>query len=186
MTPIAAWQNFYVIVGSSAGGLIGLQFVAMSLIANLPRRADAQAGAAFGTPTVIHLGAVLGLSALLCAPWDNPHAAGVAWGVAGLVGVIYAALVTRRMRRQTAYKPEFEDWLFHALLPFAAYAALAGSGYAARLHLREAMFVVGAAVLVLLYTGIHNAWDALTYHVFVVRPGVPPPPQDTEGAPPSR
>ena len=32
MTALAAWQNFYVIVGSSAGALIGLQFVVMSLI----------------------------------------------------------------------------------------------------------------------------------------------------------
>jgi hypothetical protein len=43
---------------------------------------------------------------------------------------------------------------------------LAVSAYAARSHLREALFGVGAAVL-LLFVGIHNAWDAVTYHVFV-------------------
>ena len=71
------------------------------------------------------------------------------------------------MRRQSAYKPEFEDWLFHVLLPFAAYAALAVSSYASRSHLHEALFGVGTAVLLLLFVGIHNAWDAVTYHVFV-------------------
>jgi len=30
----------------------------------------------------------------------------------------------------------------------------------------EALFGVGAAVLLLLLIGIHNAWDAVTYHVF--------------------
>ena len=33
MTALSGWENFYVIVGSSAGALIGLQFVVMTLIA---------------------------------------------------------------------------------------------------------------------------------------------------------
>jgi hypothetical protein len=75
------------------------------------------------------------------------------------------------MRTQTAYKPEFEDWLFHVLLPFAAYATLAISAFASRSYLREALFGVRAAVLLLLFVGIHNAWDAVTYHVFVRKQG---------------
>jgi hypothetical protein len=38
-------------------------------------------------------------------------------------------------------------------------------------HARPALFVVGAATLLLLFVGIHNAWDAVTYHVFVNRRG---------------
>ena len=89
------------------------------------------------------------------------------WGFVGLSGIAYAVIVTRRMRAQDAYQPEFEDWLFHVLLPFAAYVTLAVSAYGARSHLREALFGVAAAVLLLLFIGIHNAWDAVTYHVFV-------------------
>jgi len=44
---------------------------------------------------------------------------------------------------------------------------LAGSSYAAHFHPRPALLVVGAAALVLLFIGIHNAWDIVTYHVFV-------------------
>jgi hypothetical protein len=29
------------------------------------------------------------------------------------------------------------------------------------------LFVVGAATLLLFFIGIHNAWDAIVYHVFV-------------------
>ena len=36
MTATAGWENFYVIVGSSAGALIGLQFVVITLIADMP------------------------------------------------------------------------------------------------------------------------------------------------------
>ena len=32
-----------------------------------------------------------------------------------------------------------------------------------------AVFVVGGAALLLLFIGIHNAWDTVTYHVFVRR-----------------
>ena len=46
---------------------------------------------------------------------------------------------------------------------------LAGSAYAAHFQARPALFVVGAATLLLLFVGIHNAWDAVTYHVFTKR-----------------
>jgi hypothetical protein len=167
MTPLSGWQNFYVIVGSSAGALIGLQFVAMSLIAERTTAGpDRMAGQAFATPNIVHFSAVLGLSGLLSAPWDRIALAADLWGIAGAGGVIYSILITRRMRAQSAYKPEFEDWLFHVLLPFASYATLAESAYASRSHLREALFGVGAAVLLLLFVGIHNAWDAVTYHIY--------------------
>ena len=55
----------------------------------------------------------------------------------------------------------------HRLLPLAAYAVLALSAFAAHAHTREALFGVGAATLLLLFVGIHNAWDAVAYHVFV-------------------
>lgn len=168
MTALARWQNFYVIVGSSAGALIGLQFVVLSLLTEMrTARVDAQAGSAFATPNIVHFGTVLGLSGILCAPWDGIGAASVLWGLVGVGGLVYAVVVIRRMRAQAAYRPQFEDWLFYVLLPAAAYSLLALSAYAARFRLREALFGVGAAALLLLFTGIHNAWDAVTYHVFL-------------------
>ncbi|OLE52790.1 MAG: hypothetical protein AUG51_16590 [Acidobacteria bacterium 13_1_20CM_3_53_8] len=172
MTAFAEWENFYVIVGSSAGALIGLQFVVIALIAEMPTaRADAQAGDAFSTPSVVHFGVVLLLSAVVSAPWYGIGAVALLWGLVGFSGIVYAVVVARRMRVQTAYRPVFEDWLFHALLPFAAYAMLAGSAFAAYSHARPALFIVGAAALLLLFVGIHNAWDAVTYYVFVRRRG---------------
>jgi len=79
-------------------------------------------------------------------------------------------IIVRRMRAQNAYQPEFEDWLFHVLLPFIAYLMLAASACAARSHVHEALFGIGGAALLLLFTGIHNAWDAVMYHVFVRKP----------------
>ena len=171
MTALTGWANFYVIVGSSAGALIGLQFVVITLIADVPRApSDAQAVRAFATPAVVHFASVLLLAAVLCVPWHGLAAAAVLWGLLGLSGMVYEIMVAWRMRTQTAYTPEFEDWMFHALLPFVAYATLAVSAYAARAHARQALFGVGAAVLLLLFIGIHNAWDSVTYHILVKRP----------------
>lgn len=170
MTALTGWQNFYVIVGSSAGALIGLQFVVLSLIVERPAvRTNAQAGQAFATPTIVHFTAVLVLAALMSAPWAGAGAVTIVWGAGGAGGIVYEVLVIRRMRQQTLYKPVFEDWLFHTVLPLVAYVILGASAYAGRVSLREALFGVAAAVLLLLLIGIHNAWDAVTYHVFVAR-----------------
>jgi hypothetical protein len=168
---LAGWENFYVIVGSSAGALIGLQFVVITLIAGRAiGPGQAQAGDAFATPTIVHFGAVLLLAGIVDAPWQTVLGAAIAWGIMGLAGIVYEIVVLRRMQRQSAYKPEFEDWLFHFLLPFGAYAALAATAFEVRSRAHTAMFVVAAAALLLLFVGIHNAWDAVTYHVFVASP----------------
>ena len=167
MSFLNEWDSFYVIVGSSAGALIGLQFVVMTLIAEKQAVRTAEAGAAFGTPTVVHFSAVLLLSAILRAPWQSiPRLTGLL-GLLGLAGVVYAVIVARRMLRQEAYTPVLEDWVFHLAFPFAAYVLLAVAPFAAPTHPRGAFFCIGAASLLLLFTGIHNAWDAVAYQVFM-------------------
>jgi len=168
MTVLDGWENFYVIVGSSAGALIGLQFVVITLIAARPiTRGTAQAGGAFATPSVVHFAVVLLLSAIVSAPWGEITIVAGLWGFVGLSGIAYVVVVVRRMRRQSAYRLVFEDWLFHVVLPLAAYTVLAISAYAALSYATPALFLVGTAALVLLLIGIHNAWDAVTYQIFV-------------------
>ena len=52
MSELSAWDSFYVIVGSAAGALVGLQFVVSRIAERPPVRAP-EAGSAFATPTVI-------------------------------------------------------------------------------------------------------------------------------------
>lgn len=184
------WENFYVIVGSSAGALIGLQFVVITLVAAMPIvEGQQQAGSAFATPTVVHFAAALLLSAIATAPWHELAGAADIWIFLGLIGIVYEVIVARRMKTQSAYTPVLEDWVFHVLLPLAAYAMLAVSAGILRLaasayvrsssalseilrsSLSPGMFAVGAASLLLLFIGIHNAWDTVTYHIFTRRAG---------------
>ena len=167
MSELTAWDSFYVIVGSASGGLVGLQFVVMTLIAEKPPVRAPEAGSAFATPTVIHFSSVLLLAALLRAPWGTILPAAALCSLLGIAGVSYSLVVARRMRSYNYYRPVFEDWLFHVLLPLAAYTMLALCALGAPLHARVALFGVGAAALLLLFSGIHNAWDTVAYYVFV-------------------
>jgi hypothetical protein len=171
MAEFAAWNSFYVIVGAAAGALIGLQFVVVTLIADKPALRVPETGAAFATPTIVHFGVVLLLAAVVSVPWHAIGTVAVIWGIVGLSGIVYTVVVVRRLRRQTTYRPVLEDCVFHVLLPCAAYAMLAGATSVAHSQARPALFVVGAATLLLLFVGIHDAWDATAYHVFVKRQG---------------
>ena len=52
MSARAASESFYVIVGSSGGALIGLQFVVITLLADRRHRTTPGGLNAFATPTV--------------------------------------------------------------------------------------------------------------------------------------
>lgn len=166
MSVLNEWDSFYVIVGSAAGALIGLQFVVMTLMAEKPQPGILEAGRAFATPTVVHFGATLLLAGLVRVPWPAP--AWVTWvtGFMGVCGLAYMAWLARQMRRQRHYTMDLEDITFHVVLPLLAYVLLALSCW---LELDVALYGVGASALLLLFVGIHNAWDAVAYQVYVVR-----------------
>ena len=162
-TPLSAWQNFYVIVGSAGAALIGIQFVVIAFISNLNKSPTAESISAFATPTVLHLGGALLVSAIMCAPWPSLFSASVALTVCAFAGFGYGATVMFRARRQTVYKPVLEDWLWHVILPCGIYAAIGLASVFLRAVTQRALFVIGAAALGLLLIGIHNAWDTVTY-----------------------
>src|SRR5205809_340271 len=92
---LSSWESFYVIVGSSGGALIGLQFVVITLIAE--RRSVATGGgvAAFGTPTVVYLTMALLVSAVISAPWTSLVPVLTILDVCGVRGLVYAVVVIR-------------------------------------------------------------------------------------------
>jgi hypothetical protein len=169
-TFLAAWESFYVIVGSSGAALTGLQFVVMALIAESPLRGSSSREIdAFGTPVIVHFGAVLLIAAILSSPWQELSNVSLAIGACGLVGIIYGIVVVRRARAQTGYTPVWEDWLWHAVLPLSAYIALFFSALFLRSHAQRTLFVVAAVALLLLFIGIHNSWDTVTYVATLAR-----------------
>src|SRR2546421_7846135 len=113
LSPLAAWGNFYVIIGSAAAALTGLQFVVIALVAESKTRSTMAEIRAFGTPTIVHFCAVLLVSTILSAPWTAFSSVGIGLGSCGAVGVTYAVMIVLRARRQTGYRPVLENWLLH-------------------------------------------------------------------------
>jgi hypothetical protein len=163
LLPFASWESFYVIVGSSAAALTGLQFVVIVLGAEVNAGSSNAVTRAFGTPTIVHFCAVLLLAATLSAPWPGMASAGLCLAVCGALGFAYGLLVVWHARRQTDYKMVLEDWIWHCSLPIVGYATLFGAAITLRQHPAQSLFVIAGTALLLLFVGIHNAWDAVTY-----------------------
>lgn len=165
VSPLPAWENFYVIVGTAAATLTGLMFVVISFTSRARTRVNQQnvAISAFNTPTVVHFSVALAVAAILCAPWQALWAAAVLLGIIGLGGVIYVIVIVRRLRYLENYKPVIEDWVWHGIFPFAAYIALIVAALMLSGNPMPALFGIGAATMLLLFIGIHNAWDIVTY-----------------------
>ena len=160
MTSLAGWENFYIIIGSSAAVLTGLMFVVITLTAETRGASDTGGMAAFASPTILHFCAVLLVAAILTTPGHTTASLSFSLGVSGVAGMAYSTRIIVRMRRQRAFTPENSDWVWYILLPLVGYVCLLGSAAVVWVGADAALYSVAAGALLLLYVGIHNAWDA--------------------------
>lgn len=158
---LTGWENFYVIIGSSAGGLTGLTFVVIALIRDVARTQPTGLST-YITPTIVHFGAALALAAYLSMP--RLSAAGVSAGLAvvGFPGLIYSGLIAVKLHRQRTspiYIPVPEDWIWNVILPSCVYGCLLASAVLVWQRPRETLYAVALLSLTMLFIGIRNAWD---------------------------
>jgi hypothetical protein len=152
-----------VITGSSAGALTGLMFVVIALGADTGRGQPEEAARAFGSPIVAHFCAVLLLAAVLSMPGHSAASVALCVGAVGLAGMALSVRVIVQARRQTSYRPVLSDWIWHVALPFLAYAAAGAAALLVPHRPAPALDAIGAAALLLLFIGIHNAWDSAVW-----------------------
>jgi hypothetical protein len=156
---LAGWENFYVIMGSSAAGLTGITFVVIALIRDVARVRPTGLRA-FVTPTIVHFAGVLALAAYLSMPRHSVMSLSVGFGVAGLAGLIYGCVIAANMRLQgSKYVPVHEDWMWNVVLPTLVYGALLVMALLVWRKPVQTLYGVAAASLLLLFIGIRNAWD---------------------------
>jgi len=165
-------------MGSSAAALTGLMFVVITLVTdairNRPKPEDGLS--TFSTPTVYHFCAALLVSGILLAPWRSLWVPGFAIALVGAVGSVYIGRIAVRTWGLTSYRAEIDDWIFYAVLPCIAYLAILGSGLFLAHSSRIVLFALAAATFLLVFIGIRNAWDVVTY--LAIRPN-PEPDENT-------
>ncbi len=161
---LTPWSSFYVMTGSSAAALTGLMFIVITLVTGAERlRKNGDGISTFSTPTVVHFGAALLASAILSAPWRALVHPAILLGLAGLGGLAFVLRIMFRTKNLTMYEADLEDWAWYSALPFIAYATLlSGAIMLLRIPI-GAMFALGAGVALLIFVGIRNAWDIVTY-----------------------
>jgi len=170
--PLDTWQNFYVLVGTAAATLTGLMFVVITLIAQIrissPRSIPSTGShiTVFTTSNVFHFGAVLLAAGILSAPWQALWPAGLLLGLAGLAGVTYMLIVLWLAHHHLDYQPVLSDWLWYTVLPLVSYTALLVAAIVLPSQPVPDLFVIAAVTMLLLFIGIHNAWDVVTYTAF--------------------
>jgi hypothetical protein len=167
---LASWSSFYVMTGSAAAALTGLMFVVISLVMGRVRQSNRDGISTFSTPTVFHFGAALLVSGALVAPWHELLLPAFAVGAVGAYGAVYVARIISRTRELHEYAADAEDWIWYAVMPLIAYAIAIGGAIALAVVVTKALFAIGAAVLMLIFVGIRNAWDVVTY-IAVSGPG---------------
>jgi hypothetical protein len=156
---LEGWDNFYVILGSAAAGLIGLTFVVIALLSDA-RRAHPAGMQGYIKPTIVHFGTVLVLAAYMSVPHQTILSLSAGLAICGIGTVIYTAVTFINVRRfATQYAPVVEDWVWHVILPFFAYATLLAMAFLIRYRLQPTLYCIAAALTSLLLIGIHNAFD---------------------------
>ena len=171
-SPLAGWDNFYVIVGGAAGGLTGLTFVVIALVRDVleARPVKSTGVRAYVTPTIVHFGCVLGLAAYMSMPHQTILSLSVGLAALGAGGLIYCGTITANLRDHTAtYAPVREDWIFNVILPFIVYAGLLACAYWIWREPQAAVYAVAALTLILLFNGIRNAWDIAVWMTMTSR-----------------
>jgi len=160
---LGAWGNFYVMIGSSAAALTGLVFVVISLASNGRRSASEEGIATFSTPTIMHFGTALFVAAVMAAPFRSLVAIAILLGLAGAWGIACVVRVAIGTRRLSTYQPDRDDWIWHVVVPFAAYALLLAGAVTLATFPGDALYAIAAAATLLIFIGIHNAWDVVTF-----------------------
>lgn len=171
-SPLAGWENFYVIIGSAAGGLTGLTFVVIALIRDATS-ASTEGMRAFVTPTIVHFGGVLALACFVSMPHPGAGTLSAGFAIGGLAGVVYGGFIAWSLRHHgTPYVVVREDWIFNVFVPTALYAWLCLMAVLVWTRPAAAAYGVGAFSLILLFVGIRNAWDiAVWMTIHRGRPG---------------
>jgi hypothetical protein len=156
MDAMEGWSDFYTLIGATAGTLIGLIFVVVSLGADHAKAGDEHRTRIGVTPTLVHFTALLVSALSMLAPLSNTARA-VILGLIGCAGLAYllnlALLVSKRI------KAEERDTLWFGVLPMAAYAGFLVSGAAWALAADFAPQIGALASVILLVAALHNSWE---------------------------
>ena len=160
MQALAEWRDFYVMIGTASGAIVGATFIVASLTAGIKEREVGIRG--FITPTMVHLSSVLVGCAILAVPTLTPFSLALMLGAGGVAGAAYGIVVATRI---WAMKLDLSDRVFYVVLPILAYVLMAGAALMACWFVEPTFETLAVALVALLIVGMRNAWDMGTFMI---------------------
>jgi hypothetical protein len=162
------WESFYIIVGPTAGALIGIMFVVATLTAGMDATRRKRGAQIYISPIVFHFAVIVIVSAITAVPDIPPVATGVMLALCAGAGLLYAATTAIRVftvRIDTTGPIDRSDKFFYGILPPLVYAAFAAAVATIWVAPPHAPYAIGAVMVALLFLGVRNAWDLATFLV---------------------
>ena len=158
------WENYYLMVGSSAGALIGLMFVVVTLTAGRDHAEVERGKHLYTSPIVWHLAVVMTLSAGAAAPTLTPHLFAIASGGLALLGAAVCIRNAVSIARAALVADTVGfDTFWYGIAPAIVYLGMGGAAYGVLRGAAWGASAVAAALLALLLVSIHAEWDLVTY-----------------------
>jgi len=158
--PLADWRDFYVMIGTASGAIVGASFIVVTLASGLKESRLGLRG--FITPTAVHLGSVLVGSAVLTVPTLNTISLAVVMGAGGLAGTVYGVIVATRI---WTMKLDPADRACYVILPILAYTAIAAAALMESWAVTRAFETFAVSLVAILIVGMRNAWDMATFMI---------------------
>jgi hypothetical protein len=161
----AGWDNYFMLIGTASGGLIGLLFVVVTLTSGIERARALRASAIYLTPTLIHFAVTLVSSAVAVAPGMNPKVAAVILIFAALAGLANAVRTCFGIHAFTrdGNPPHWSDAWCYGVAPGVIYLGLIGSAAGVWMGWSLAVGAGAALLMILMLVAIRNAWDLITW-----------------------
>ncbi len=160
MEALDRWRDFYVMIGTASGVIVGAAFVVASLATSMKEREMGMRG--FITPTVVHLSSVLFGSAILAVPtltrWRSSSCSAPAdwaeWCTASSLP-----------RGSGPWSSIASIAPFMGVAPVLAYGLLAVAALMACRPGWPVFETLAVALVALLIVGMRNAWDMATFMI---------------------
>jgi hypothetical protein len=167
---LAPWQNFYVLTGTAAATLTGLMFVAVTFGSSIVTRETSVQARAFLDPPYMHFVQILMTACLLTVPMVGETAVGglfLAIALMRLGGLYWVFRSFTVIQRRTG-DIELSDWVLSIAIPAICHLLLLATSVAFFLRMTCAFVGLAIVVMMLLFTGIHGAWELFVWMAVAV------------------
>jgi hypothetical protein len=160
---LAAWHDFFLMIGTASATLVGAMFVVVSIGTGFLTRENAAATHVFLTSTVLHLSTILLGCAFVMVPIARWEAFATILGIGSTVGLVYSAMIGFHVNRRPDI--EFVDRVWYGAVPFLAYTLMVAGAPIVMTRWTLSLELLAVAFVLLLIASLRNAWDMILFIV---------------------